>query len=178
MEELALVKRKCRRLDGAGGRREECDIFLQVPIRHGDYNVLEERIDGRTLLMKESSFLILIHESLMWWPAVGAVLPKVFRPLAEIMRAVRLDWEKESEDKAVVPIALCAHAIIVQSYECTAVLVPLATFVREAISYLAEHPTLRLKPLDHFFAETLEEMWLRILKELEQYSSVSLKKAV
>ncbi|OGE74102.1 MAG: hypothetical protein A3K06_02825 [Candidatus Doudnabacteria bacterium RIFCSPHIGHO2_01_52_17] len=174
MEELALVKRNCRRL----GRGEECDIFLQVPIRHGYYNILEERIDGRTLLVRESSFLILIHESLMWWPAVGAVLPKVFRPLAEIMQAVRLNWEKGSEDKTVVPIALCAHTITVRSYGCTAVLVPLATFVREAVSYLAEHPTLNLKLLDHFFAEALEKEWLRRLKELEQYSSVSLKKAI
>ncbi len=148
--------------------------FLQVMIRHGDYNALEERSDGRTLFMEESSFVVAVRDSVHLWPQVE--FPKVFRPLAEIMQAVKLNVERESESvEPKVPISLCTSTTIRREYGCTTILVPVGTFVRGAVSCLAEHPIFKLKDWDPPFRDKLIRKWRSVLDALDTPRKVPLK---
>ncbi|MDP3785054.1 MAG: hypothetical protein Q8R12_03175 [bacterium] len=148
--------------------------FLQVMIRHGDYNALEERGDSYTLFLEESSFVVAVYDSVHLWPKIE--FPKVFRPLAEIMQAVKLNVERESgsyEPKVSIP--LCTSTIIRREYGRTTILVPVGTFVRGVVSCLVEHPILKLADWDPPFRDKLIRKWRSVLNTLDTPRKVPLK---
>ncbi len=146
--------------------------YLKVSIEHGEYNALEEWGGPRTLLMAESNFIIAIRETLRFWPPTD--FPKAFRPLVEIMDAVTFSEEEEHTPFApVVPIPLDGRTIVQHRWNGLLVYVPVETFVRGAVSYLAEQPVLKLKGWHYGFRRALQEAWSATRELVDERQPVS-----
>lgn len=137
--------------------------FLEVYIKHGDYNALEEKGSTKTLIMNESDFIVAIGLTVSQWPKVE--LPKASRPLDEIMRTVYIKkFEDSNGFKPRVRIPLSGDYKVTHYYWGLIVLLPLEIFAIGAVSRLSENPELKIGNFVSSILEDVEAMWPQIVK--------------
>lgn len=115
---------------------------LEVWIRHGDYNGIEEVWDKKSLLLSESDFLEALLATLPhWMSALGSVEGK--NRAVNALRKVSFTRDGTDSYKPVVCIRLCQVSSITWLSGSIRVLVPVETFAGDAIRHLEENPVLR-----------------------------------
>ncbi len=139
--------------------------YVRFEIGSGRFNELEERGGTRYLSVGRADFLQAVAATMPDWPMI--IFPAAFRPVCDIMRQVRFERDPDGPLASRMDFRLDSSAIIRHRGASLAVLLPIETFVPEAVEHLAERPLIDLGHRPPQSQEEFLRLWAETIIKLD-----------